>query len=120
MAVLEIPGLLPSAPNQRLHWAMKAKQAKNQRTHVRLAEIKAGRPIGRVSRVGGRYSVLLVRLGSRALDSDNLQGAFKSIRDQVAELLGVDDGDTDSVGWGYGQEKVARGQESIRIEVLRV
>ncbi len=47
--------------------------------------------------------VRLVRIGSRRLDSDNLQSAFKSIRDAVASWLGVDDGDYANVRWSYSQ-----------------
>jgi hypothetical protein len=47
--------------------------------------------------------VRLIRVGSRRLDSDNLQSAFKAIRDAVASWLGVDDGDYARVRWSYSQ-----------------
>ena len=37
--------------------------------------------------------VTLARLGGKAMDSDNLQGACKALRDAVAKLVGVDDAD---------------------------
>lgn len=49
-----------------------------------------------------------IRVGSRKQDDDNLRGAFKALRDALAELLGVDDGDQ-RVAWGYDQEAGAAG-----------
>jgi hypothetical protein len=37
------------------------------------------------------------------MDSDNLAGAFKALRDAVAALLDVDDG-TDRIRWHYRQK----------------
>jgi hypothetical protein len=47
--------------------------------------------------------VKLIRVGGKRLDDDNLQFAFKAIRDAVAEWLRVDDGDTSSVRFRYDQ-----------------
>lgn len=47
--------------------------------------------------------IRLIRVGSKRLDSDNLQSAFKAIRDAVASWLGVDDGDYANVRWSYSQ-----------------
>lgn len=58
--------------------------------------------------------VTLTRVApSRGLDDDNLRGALKGCRDQVAAWLGVDDRDP-LVQWNYGQE---RGEWSVRVEV---
>jgi hypothetical protein len=57
--------------------------------------------------------VTLVRVGPRALDSDNLQFAFKAVRDGVADALGVKDHDP-RVTWEYAQEK---GAYAVRIEL---
>lgn len=54
--------------------------------------------------------IQLTRLSPRMLDSDNLQGALKYIRDSVADYLipglqpGRADGDT-RLSWSYSQEK---------------
>jgi hypothetical protein len=48
-------------------------------------------------------TVVLTRLAKRRLDSDNLQGAFKAVRDEIAAHLGVDDGDESQVNWRYLQ-----------------
>lgn len=49
-------------------------------------------------------TVRLVRVAPRTLDSDNLQGSLKAIRDGVADWLGVDDGNP-GILWTYGQKK---------------
>jgi hypothetical protein len=58
-------------------------------------------------------TVLLVRVGPRVLDDDNLAFAFKSVRDGVAQGLGVKDHDP-RVSWTYAQE---RGPYAIRVEI---
>lgn len=59
-------------------------------------------------------TVKLTRVGPRKLDSDNLAGACKAVRDGVADWLGVDDGDESRVRWEYAQE---RGEYAVRIEL---
>jgi hypothetical protein len=52
--------------------------------------------------------VTLVRLApSSGLDDDNIRGALKSVRDGVADALGVDDRDPD-VSWVYEQRRTQR------------
>ena len=49
--------------------------------------------------------VLLVRVGpSNGLDDDNLRGAGKGVRDQIAAWLGVDDR-SPLVAWKYDQRR---------------
>lgn len=48
--------------------------------------------------------VHLVRIGPRRLDTDNLVGALKHVRDEVARWLGVDDGDAAVATWSVDQE----------------
>jgi hypothetical protein len=57
---------------------------------------------------------LIVRIapGGGGLDDDNLSGALKSVRDAIAEWLGVDDKDTGTVFYGYGQQ---RGPWGVRV-----
>jgi hypothetical protein len=38
-------------------------------------------------------TVIMTRFGKRKLDSDNLAGCFKVVRDCIAQWIGVDDGD---------------------------
>lgn len=50
------------------------------------------------------YKITLTRIGKRILDDDNLQSSFKSARDQIADFLGVNDGDRKAVHWAYKQQ----------------
>lgn len=49
--------------------------------------------------------VLMVRVGPRFFDTDNLAHAFKAVRDGVAEGLGVSDAPDGPVTWWYHQAK---------------
>ena len=54
------------------------------------------------------------------LDSDNLSGAFKGVRDEVAAFLGVDDR-SERLHWIYTQSKQPKGTlPTVTIEVLPV
>ena len=65
------------------------------------------------------YVIILTRMSPRRLDGDNLQVAFKSIRDTIADILipGKKRGVSDSapgLTWIYDQEK---GSKGIKIEI---
>ena len=68
-------------------------------------------------------TIKLTRVAPRALDSDNLQGAFKNIRDYIANNLlpGQPIGRADNspyLMWEYGQEKGKPKVYQIIIEIL--
>lgn len=108
---LELPIYTCSEANQRGTWKRHHKRRSRQRGTVRLAlRAHLGRP------PGPPVSVELTRVAPRKLDDDNLQGAFKHVRDGVADWLGIDDGD-ERVRWLYGQEKGPKRRYGIRIEV---
>ena len=114
---VEVAMRLPSGANLREHWAEKAQRNKKTRLWTRRALM--GRPgrewLAYLRSLGQARGVActLTRLGPRQLDSDNLQSAFKSVRDEVAELVGVDDG-RDWWRWTYAQEP---GQGGFRVEL---
>lgn len=69
-------------------------------------------------------TVTLTRISARGLDDDNLQGAFKAVRDSVASALCVDDRLRDIVRYEYGEQVVKwkRGTptpKAIRITITR-
>ena len=116
-----LPMRLPSLANARMHWRQLAATKKAQRSYAALALRTTGRAFFAHWKVlrgneAMRMRVVLTRSGPRALDSDNLQGAFKAVRDQVAEFLGLDDG-SDRFDWVYLQ---ARGlyEVTIHMQVL--
>ncbi len=117
---VELPLKLPSAGNLHEHWRTRHARIKAQRAAVRMAlRTKAGMGLGIGLAVAARLGVLLIvtltRISPRKLDGDNLQFAFKGVRDEVAAALGIDDG-SDAVSWRYAQES---GKASIRIEIAR-
>jgi hypothetical protein len=50
------------------------------------------------------------------MDDDNLPGSLKAIRDEVASVLGVDDGDRARIRFAYAQE---RGEWGVRVRIER-
>lgn len=66
--------------------------------------------IGR-KRIGPPYRVRFIRISPGVLDDDNLSGAFKPIRDGIADALGVDDS---KINCTYAQEL---GESGARVEI---
>lgn len=96
---IEIPMELPSLANQRLHWGDRKRQTRQQK---RLTGLYLRSALG-----GGSHPppkvVTFTRVGKRLLDDDNLSGAFKAVRDAVAEFFGVSDAPGGPVVWKYEQ-----------------
>lgn len=90
-----------SEANQREHWVKKAKRAKAQRSATKLL-VATERFKQKLKTLG---KATLVRHGPRFLDDDNLHGAFKAVRDGIADAFGVDDGPKGGVTWEYAQVK---------------
>lgn len=108
---LELPLRTKSMANARLHWAAKARIVKAERQAVALM-CKAITP------ALVPCAVRLTRTSPGELDDDNLRGALKAVRDELARLLGIDDRDP-RVRWFYAQAKGKRGQYAVGVEVFR-
>ncbi len=97
-----VPGL-----NAREHWRVRTKRVRKEREAVAWA-------LSRHQKPQVPCSVLLTRVApSGGVDDDNLAGALKAVRDQVAKWLGVDDRDRMQVRYRYSQ---CRGEWGVRIE----
>lgn len=107
MIEFRIPMKAPSTPNLREHHMAKAKRVKSQRGAVQRKMPKWP--------LGPQIIVRLTRVSPRELDSDNLQGAFKAIRDQVAAGLLVDDR-SPLVAWEYHQ---AKGEPEVVVQIWK-
>lgn len=105
-----MPLRVVSEANQREHWATKAKRVKRQRAALLVYWRADGLPEGRKP-----VKVRLTRWAPRALDSDNLAGAFKAVRDEIAALCGFDDRAAD-VEWVYRQEPSREYRVSVEVE----
>lgn len=102
--------------NSREHWAARARKRKLERIAVAVAMRTAAAQ--RWFDPEGGVLVTLTRVGPRKLDSDNVQGALKSVRDEIALQLGMDDGD-DQISWIYEQAKGEYGVRAV-VEFLEV
>lgn len=112
MIVVTLPVKIESIANRREHWAARANRAKSHRTQA-WAEL---RHADKAPRLLGPVVVTLTRIAPRELDSDNLAIGFKSVRDGIADWLGVNDNDK-RITWEYCQERGAPNQYAARIEV---
>lgn len=96
------PGL-----NAREHWRVAAKRKADERSTTGWALRTATKP-------AIPCSVRLTRVSpGNGCDDDNLAGALKSVRDEVAQWLGVDDKHRDVVRYVYAQK---RGEWGVEIE----
>lgn len=73
-------------------------------------------PVLAAMRVRQPCSIVLVRVSSGHLDSDNLASSQKRVRDGVADALHVDDG-SDAVTWVVDQIKSSQGISGVYVEV---
>jgi hypothetical protein len=89
--------------NSREYFYARAKRVKKEREAVRWLLNGLQKPALPCVVVLTRHSP------SNGLDSDNLQGALKAIRDEVADWLGVDDKNTELVRYGYEQKRAEWG-----------
>jgi hypothetical protein len=112
MLTIEIPVKTTSEVNVREHWAVKRRRRISQQQEVN-AEWKAA--IKR-KKIHLPCVVTFTRIAPKLLDDDNLRSAFKGIRDEVARLLGVDDGST-LVRFDYLQTPIGKREYRIKIEV---
>lgn len=100
-----IPGLITvSEANSREHWRKAHARRKNQKhmlvISLFVSQVPRDLPV----------TITLIRVSSRFLDDDNLQSAFKYIRDAIADYFipGLLPGRADSdprINWKYSQEK---------------
>lgn len=102
-----------STLNRREHWAQAAKRKAQHRQQVRAA-------ISGIPPPSTPCVVVLTRYSSGTLDEhDNLPSAFKHVVDELADWIGVNDGDKEKVRWMYAQSKVKRGKTWITVEVVQ-
>lgn len=96
--------------NAREHFRVRAKRVKAERAATALIVKPFFTPC----------IVRLVRLSPALCDDDNLQGACKAIRDEIAKINWVDDGPNGPITWVYAQEKCKRGTFGVRVEFLAI
>lgn len=111
MTTIRIPVVTVSESNSHEHWRGRQRRAKDQRTAVwgtwRVVNPRVTLPV----------LVRLVRVSPRELDDDNLRGALKHVRDEVAAQLGLPDDRDPRVRWDYGQRKGKPGEKAVVVEI---
>lgn len=68
--------------------------------------------------IAGWWVVELVRVGRGLLDDDNLRAALKSLRDGIADALGVNDGARHQVRWSYSQHRESK-RTGVEVTISR-
>lgn len=97
--------------NGRLHWAVRKRKTDAVKRAVMLTARTTRAATPRLPAV-----VTLARISPRRMDDDNSVSALKGVRDTVALLLGIDDGDP-RVSWRYAQET---GPWGVRVAIEEV
>jgi len=114
MTLITIPIRLKNEANSNKHWSKKVKDHQTQKMLVRaFMPSKPPSP---------PCIVLLTRHAPRPFDSDNLQMAFKWIRDELAGILlhHADGSRVDNdyrIQWHYAQKKTIDKEYFITIEI---
>ena len=111
-AELLMPLKIVSEANCRDHWRVKARRVKHHRkTAAQWLDWNFTRPSW-----AGPLVITLTRIGPRDLDTDNLAGGFKAVRDGIADWLGINDGDK-AITWNYTQERGQPKQYAARVVI---
>lgn len=103
---LLVPIRTVSAPNAREHHHARASRVRKERAAVRFCWVAARKPkiplpaLVELTRVSPHHS---------DIDDDNVRGALKAIRDEVAAIAGCDDDAKAPIAWTYQQERGAWG-----------
>lgn len=114
--ILDIPIRIHSEANRREHWGVTNCRKTRQQTAVRAC-------IGARKLPPTPVRVTFTRYGTGTMDTDNMVGGFKHIRDAIATELGCGDSPDDPVEWVYApQVKTKRTDRpqywcSVKIEV---
>ncbi len=116
--LVQIPMRLVSEANSSEHYTVKSKRHRQQKFLVFSHLFH--HPIPNLP-----ISVTLTRHSPRTLDSDNLQFAFKYVRDAVSEhvtgckVAGRADND-ERIKWTYEQKKISKESPFITIEIKEI
>jgi hypothetical protein len=110
---LELALKTDTGPNARLHYMARSRRVKQQRATVAMF-VRAA-----VKFPPENIHALLVLICPNEVDSDNVQGRLKAVRDGVAQALGINDR-SKRFTWEYAQERCTRGRFGVRIRLERL
>lgn len=115
-----LPITLPKRSNARGHWAKHADHYKHQRTAGLwlFREVAGKEVVAWFHGAPGRALVVrIVREAPRLLDDDGAVTAAKSLRDGIADALGIDDNDA-RVTWLVAQVKAKTASVLVEVYAL--
>lgn len=113
---IRLPIRTVNSLNAREHWSKRAKRAVQER---RTTLILFSQHIARVGDVKLPATILLTRVGPRAMDDDGCTASLKHVRDSIANCLGIDDGDP-IVKWCTAQRKGKPKEYAVEVEIKSV
>lgn len=119
----DVPVRTVSLTNQRGHWGKRARRAKDERLatwgawHATPHHYR-GALLGALA-AGAQLQVLMRRVDPSRLDDDNIRGALKHVRDELARCLGLADDADPRVAWAYDQRHEA-GCMRVDVEITEV
>lgn len=114
--IFHLPLRTKSENNAREHWRARH----GRRAQQRKAVTQHCAALEGAFDLTSDLEVTFTRIAPRKLDDDNLAGSMKALRDAVAVLLGRDDAPGCGIEWRYAQEKGAKGEYAVRVEVESV
>lgn len=102
--------------NTRHAWQASHSAKKKEREALLYGWVAAGKP-----KPPFPATITFVRIAPRPLDEgDNLASAFKAMRDELADRLGVRDDRRGPITWAYAQERGAPNTYAVRVEMRGV
>lgn len=97
--VVTVPNLRLRSLNLREHHHTRAKRVSAERLAVFAALSRVDAAASRALKAASRVTVRFTRIGRGTLDTDNLVGSCKAVRDEVARWLGKSDAPGSGVEW---------------------
>lgn len=108
--IIKFPIKTVSEANQRGSWRPRhARKVKQQSDFVALWR-------GSKAKVVTPATITFTRFSTNVLDSDNLAGAFKHVRDALAKEIGIDDG-SPLITWRYKQERISKREHYFTLTI---
>lgn len=108
---LDIPVRVVSEANQREFWTSRMRRKRAQQGVVMLFAKDIARRLGE-SQIKKIVLTRIVDSRGKKMDLDNLAGAFKHVQDEIARIVGIDDG---KIRWEYAQGRSR--ENGVRVEI---
>ena len=109
-----IPIRVNSTLNQHQHPFARSRTAKE---HRQKACLHVANAIFGKSLPAKPWTIWITRYGRKEFDGDNLAGSLKSVRDGIADALGLEnDKESPELCWRYGQQK--NSEYKVEVEII--